>query len=202
MTFKEYLISQGLTDDIATKIVDGMPANKLYIASEENLDIRYGKLKTELEQAKGDVAAANKLVNDLKKDNANIEALQTKIKDYEGQVTKLETERAAERKSYAIKEALTKARANDIDYMMFKLGDVEVDKDGNIKDLDSKVKALKESNPSFFPTSEPKDPQKSKGFKPIDTKLPNGSVVQLDVSKMTADEINANWDAIKAQSKK
>lgn len=202
MTFKEYLISKGLTDEQANTVVDGMPANKLYISSEENLDIRYSKLKADLEQAKGDLAAANKLVGDLKKDNANVEALQTKVIAYEAQVAKLEIERATERKSYAIKEALTKAGATDIDYLMFKLGDVELDKDGNIKDLDNKVKSLKETTPTFFKADDPKDPPPSKGFKPIDTKLPNGNVTQLDVSKMTTDEINANWDAISAQNKK
>ena len=73
MNFKELLIAQGITEEQASKIIEAMPANKLYIASEENLDIRFNKAKTELEQAKADLSAANKLVEDLKKSNADVE---------------------------------------------------------------------------------------------------------------------------------
>lgn len=203
MDFKQFLVSQGVSEDQATKITEAMPANKLFISSEENLDIRYAKAKTDLEQAKADLANANKLVSDLKKDNANVESLQKKVTEYETKMTQIETERAQERKTNAIKEALTKAGAIDVEYMSFKLGDVEVDKDGQIKDLESKVKQLKETNPSFFPQSTDLNTDKSKGgYKPIDTKLPNGKTTTLDISKMSVDEINANWDLIKAQSKK
>lgn len=204
MNLKELLIAQGVTEEIANKIIAEMPANKLFIASEENLDVRYSKAKEQLEQAKGDLKTATDLVATLKKENADVEALQTKIKEYEGKVTQLETERAEERKTNAIKEALTKAGVNDLDYMLFKLGAVEVDKDGNIVDLESKVKSLKETNPTFFASTEPtdpKDPPKG-GYKPIDGKLPKGKVETLDVSTMSVDEINQNWDKIVAQNKK
>lgn len=148
-----------------------------------------------------DIDNASKLVSDLKKSNKDAEALQAQIKEYEDKVKGLETQRAQERKSFAIKEALTKAGATDIEYMMYKLGDIEVDKDGAIKDLESKVKQLKETNPSFFPTQDPTEPPKG-GYKPIDTKLPSGQTKQLDIANMTPAEINANWDVIKQQSKK
>ena len=177
MNFKELLIAQGITEEQASKIIEAMPANKLYIASEENLDIRFNKAKTELEQAKADLSAANKLVEDLKKSNADVEALQKQVKEYEDNVKKLETERVQERKTYAIKEALTKTGALDLDYLLFKLGDVELDKDGNIKDLDNKIKGLKEAHPTFFPAP-PADPGKDQnkgGYKTIDNKLPKGA---------------------------
>ena len=114
MNFKELLIAQGITEEQASKIIEAMPANKLYIASEENLDIRYNKAKKELEQAQADLTSANKLVEDLKKSNADVEALQKQVKEYEDNVKKLETERVQERKTYAIKEALTKTGALDL----------------------------------------------------------------------------------------
>lgn len=149
----------------------------------------------------GDLTAANKLVSDLKKENKDTEALQTKIKGYEDQIAATETERVKERKQFAIKEALAKAGATDVDYLTFKLGDVELDKTGNIKDLENRVKLLKEGNPTFFKVEEPpKDPkdQPKGGFQVIDTKLPNGKTVTLDVKTMSREEINANWEAIRA----
>ena len=175
MNLKELLIAQGVTEDQASKIVEAMPANKLYISSEENLDIRFNKAKTDLDQAKADLSAANKLVEDLKKTNANVDTLQKQVKEYEDNVKRLETEREQDRKNYAIKEALAKTGALDLDYLQFKLGSVELDKDGNIKDLDNKIKGLKEAHPTFFPAppAEPKDQNKG-GYKPIDSKLPKG----------------------------
>ena len=111
MNFKEYLLSVGLTEEQATKVEQGMPAQKLYLASEGNLDTRYTKLKEQKEQLENDLNAANKLVGDLKKTNKDAEELQQKITDYEAKVQQLETERSEERKTYALKEALTKEGA-------------------------------------------------------------------------------------------
>lgn len=155
-----------------------------------------------------DLTAANKLVSDLKKDTKETKELQDKIAEYEKKVSDLEAERAKERKANAIKEALTKAGAKDLEYMAFKLGEVEVDKDGNIKDLDNKIKTLKEAHKDYFtsadpdPKNDPKDPKDNKGYKVIDTKLPDGTTKTFDLSKMTQAEINANWDLITKQAKK
>lgn len=173
MNFKEYLLSVGLTEEQATKVEQGMPAEKLYLASEENLETRYNKLKEQKDQLENDLNAVNKLVGDLKKTNKDAEELQNKITEYEQQVQQLETERAEERKTYAIKEALQKEGVSDAEYMMFKLGQLEVDKEGNVIDLDNKVKALKESNPSFF-GSEDKTKTGAPGYQVVDNKLDNG----------------------------
>ena len=174
MNFKEYLLSVGLTDEQATKVEQGMPAQKLYLASEENLDTRYTKLKEQKEQLENDLNAANKLVGDLKKTNKDAEELQQKITDYEAKVQQLETERSEERKTYAIKEALQKEGVSDVEYMMFKLGQLEVDKDGNIVDLDNKVKALKETNPTFFASEAENNEPGAPGYQVVDNKLESG----------------------------
>ena len=173
MTFKEYLISTGLTEEQATKVEQGMPEQSLYIANEENLDTRYTKLKEQKEQLESDLTTANKLVDDLKKSNKDTEDLQTKIDEYKTQMDQLKSDRAEEQKQYAIKETLTKEGVKDIDYMLYKLGDVETDKDGNIVDLDNKVKALKESNPTFFGTDD-KPANEPAGYQVVDNGLDEG----------------------------
>ena len=45
MNLLEILKANGIDDEIATKITNDMKANKVFTASEENLDIRYAKLK-------------------------------------------------------------------------------------------------------------------------------------------------------------
>lgn len=128
-------------------------------------------------QKADDLNAANKLVDDLKKTNKDTEDLQKKITDYESQVEQLQTEREAERKEYAIKERLTKEGVTDVDYIKYKLGDVEMDKDGNLVDLDNKLKELKEANPTFFGGQDDNKGNSNTngaGYTPIDNKLDNG----------------------------
>ena len=173
MTFKEYLISTGLTEEQATKVEQGMPEQSLYIANEENLDTRYSKLKEQKEQLESDLNTANKLVDDLKKSNKDTEDLQTKIDEYKTEMDQLKADRAEEQKQYAIKEALNKEGVKDIDYMLYKLGEVETDKDGNIVDLDNKVKSLKESNPTFFGTDD-KPANEPAGYQVVDNGLDEG----------------------------
>lgn len=174
MTFKEYLLSTGLTEEQATKVEQGMPEQNLYIANEENLDTRYSKLKEQKEQLESDLTTANKLVDDLKKSNKDTEDLQTKIDDYKTQMDQLKADRAEEQKQYAIKEALNKEGVKDIDYMLYKLGEVETDKDGNIVDLDNKVKSLKESNPTFFGSDDNPDDKTPTGYQVVDNGLDEG----------------------------
>ena len=47
MTLQEVLKAQNLTDEQVKGILDAMKQNKIFTASEENLDVRYGKLKTD-----------------------------------------------------------------------------------------------------------------------------------------------------------
>jgi len=136
--------------------------------------------KTEYNDKAQQLKTANETITQLKQNNQSNEDLQKKIQDYETKVQDLEKEAAETKKNFALKEALTQAGAKDVDYMLFKLGDVEVDKDGTIKDLDNKVKALKEANPSFF-DGEPGGQQQQQnnnpgapGYKVIDNKLDGG----------------------------
>ena len=164
--------------------------------------------KADFNSKNEELKTANDTLNKLQKDNKDVEALQTTIADYEAQVEKLTAERAEERKSYAIKEALQRAGANDVEYLMFKLGDVEVNKDGTIKDLDNKVKSLKELNPNFFAEDEKEkdnDPN-APGYQVIDNKLDNGKksvAYSFDQLKtLSTEEINQNWDAVSAALEK
>ena len=118
--------------------------------------------------------AANSTLDTLKKSNKDAEDLQQKITDYEAKVQQLEAERSEERKTYAIKEALQKEGVSDVEYMMFKLGKLEVDKDGNIVDLDNKVKALKETNPTFFASEAENSEPGAPGYQVVDNKLESG----------------------------
>ena len=67
MTIQEILKGNGLTDDQIKVITEQMKENKVFTSSEENLDIRYGKLKTDHENMTKQYGEAQTLIEELKK---------------------------------------------------------------------------------------------------------------------------------------
>lgn len=96
---------------------------------------------------------ANNLISDLKKSNKGNEDLQGKITNYESQVVSLQEELQKTKIEGAVKVALLEAKANDIDYMTFKLkekGELELDENGKIKGWEEKISSLKTQFPTQF----------------------------------------------------
>lgn len=167
MTLEELLKAQGLSDEQIKAITASMKENKIYTASEENLDIRYGKLKTDYDTLNTQHGESTKLIEQLKKDAKNDEALQGKITAYETQVANLQKELDETRLESAIKVALMNAKTDDVGYMAFKLkegGALELDEDGNIKGIDEKISNLKTQFPTHF------DSENNPGPREIDPK--------------------------------
>lgn len=127
---------------------------------------------------------ANKTLSDLKEKHVDIETLQKIISEHEATIKGLQDEKLATDKQHAIESALKDAGATDIEYLAYKLGDVELDKDGQIKDLDNKIKDLQANNPTFF-ESMPDDAkgQSPEGFKTLEHKLDDGAISEKDATE-------------------
>ena len=132
----------GLSDEQITKIMNDMKANKIFTASEENLDTRYGKLKTDHENVEKQLKEAQTLIEQLKKGTGEVDALTA-----ENEKLKLES---------ALKLALLDAgaKASDIDYLMFKAGtgdrELKMGEDGKLKGQDDLIAGLKTQFPGNF----------------------------------------------------
>lgn len=158
MTLQELLKTiEGLTDAQQKAIIDGMKQNKIYTASEENLDVRYGKLKTDHDNLTAEHQKSTDLIAQLQKQTKDNEGIQNKITDYQNQIKTLQEEAVKARTESALKIGLLSAGAkpDDIDYLMFKMehdGDwtPELSEDGQIKGLDDKLKGLKTQYPAQF----------------------------------------------------
>lgn len=158
MDFKEFLISKGVTEEQATDIVGGMPENKFYLASEEKLDERYEKLKTQKEDVDNQLKTAQATIEDLKKSNKSNEDLQTKVTKYESEIETLKTESIANQKQAAIDLALVKNGAKNPKAVNALLDSEKVElTDEGIKGLDEQLEALKESDAYLFQTEEDDD---------------------------------------------
>jgi hypothetical protein len=159
MTISEILKAKGLDDATIAGILEDMKTNKVFAASEENLDIRYGKLKTEHEGVTKQLGEATTLIEELKKSSKGNEGLQQKISDYEGQVAALQAELEQTRLDSAIKVELLSSKALDVDYLTFKLkekGELSLDENGKVKGWEDKLAALKTQFPTQFETTSSK----------------------------------------------
>ena len=162
MTINEILKAVGLDETNITSVLENMKANKLFLTSEENMDIRYPKLKTQHEGVTKQLEEANALIEQLKKSTKGQEDNQQKIAAYEQQVTKLQAELEQTKLNAAIKVELLSSGAKDIDYLTFKLNEklkkdgetLALDDSGAIKGWDDKLTGLKTQFPTMFETDD------------------------------------------------
>ena len=164
MTLAELLKAKGIEDDTINAILEEMKNNKIFTASEENLDVRYGKLKTDHEGKLAELTEAQNLIAELKKSTKGQEDLQGKITAYETQVAQLQEELEQTKLDAAIKVELLSSKALDVDYLTFKLkekGELALDENGKIKGWDDKIAALK----TQFPTQFESAPDDGNGFR-------------------------------------
>lgn len=188
MTLQEILKAKGLSDEDIESVIGEMKQNKIFTAAEENLDIRYGKLKSEHDTLTQQYSQANALIDQLKKDTKADEELQGEITSYETQVQSLQEQLAETKLKSALKVALLSEKAEDVDYLTFKLESklkdenkkLELDENENIKGWKDIVSGLKTQFPNQF--------EKTADKKIIENKLPNNSddkvLTKSDVLKM------------------
>lgn len=188
MTMQELLKSLDLTDEQIKSITDKMKENKMFISSEENLDVRYAKLKEQHDALTKQQEESSKLIEDLKKSTEGQEDAQSKINEFQTKMTELEEQLVAERTESALKVALLAAgvKASDIDYIMFKCkSDTDwkpvLDDSGNIKGMDDKIKGLKTQYPNQFESSSKKKIDENKLPEDNDDK---NKVTKEDFKKM------------------
>lgn len=182
MNLIEILKANGIEDDVITKITDDMKINKVFTAGEDNLDIRYGKLKTEHAQAQqsiSDLQAQISQFEQLKSQNATlIEEANKKLADLQAENDRIKLDNALER-------ALIEAKVQDVDYMKFKLKEkhpdgFKLDENGKIESINTVLDDLKVQFPNQFAKTEKKIEEK-KLEKSDDN---NGSISSEQFSKM------------------
>lgn len=168
MTLQEILKAQGLSDEQIAKVLSNMKENKIYTAGEENLDTRYGKLKTDHEGVSKQLEEAQELIKQLKKGTGDNEDLQGKIKEYETKVSELTAENEKLKVENALKVALLDAgaKADDLDYLMYKAGtggrELKIGDDGRLKGQDDLIAGLKTQYSGNFVAADQKKIQENK----------------------------------------
>ena len=182
MNLVEILKANGIEDDVVTKITADMKANRVFTAGEDNLDIRYSKLKNENAQNQ-------QTINDLKTQLAEIETLKSQLDEAGKRYTALEAENAKIKLDNALERALIEAKVQDVDYMKFKLKEkhpdgFKLDENGKIESISTVLDDLKVQFPQQFVKVEKKI--KEKKLEKSDEN-PNG-ISREDFAKMNYHE--------------
>lgn len=162
MNLNEILKAKNIGDDVIQSILDDMKANGIYLSSEENIDIRYGKLKTQHEGVTKERDEARATLEELQKAAKGQENLQQIIKEHEQREEQLQAELQKAKLDAAIKVGLLSEKAVDVDYLAFKLAEkvkgegeaLTLDDNGAIKGWADKVAGLKTQFPNMFESSE------------------------------------------------
>ena len=147
MNLNEILKAKNNDEEVIKSIMEDMKANKIFTASEENLDIRYGKLKTQHENASTQLKEANDLIATLKQSTEGQDDLQKKVADYETQIATLQAQLEETQIDADVHVELLAAgvKPDDIDYVMYKLK-----AKGKLERGDDKIAALKTQLPAQF----------------------------------------------------
>lgn len=156
MTLQELLKSKGLSEEQVKAITDEMKQNKMFIASEENLDVRYGKLKTDHDALTAKNAESEKLIEELRNSTKGQEDVQAQITKYQETIANQQKELEKTKLDSALKVALLGAKAVDVDYLSYKIKEqheLKLDEHGNIKGIDDILSSVKTQLPTQFETS-------------------------------------------------
>ncbi len=111
----------------------------------------------------------------LQESTGDVEALKKQITDANDKAVKAEGDYTALVKSAAVKDALTAAGGTDLDYLAYKLGDVD-----DVSKIDNRIKDLQKDFPAYFPKPDEggekktEEPKPGAGFKTIDNGLKGG----------------------------
>ncbi len=179
------LLKKYLEEDKITSFLDDMKNNKIFTASEENLDNRYQKLKGEYDTLTSKSNEDVKLIEQLKEASKGNEDMQKKFTEYDSTIAKLQAENKQLKIDNEIKVELlaSKAKAKDLDYLIFKIKqehqDLELDENGKIKGIN--FEDIKSVYPDNFEVESKKE---------VDVnKLPNINDKETTISKEEFDKM-------------
>ncbi|HAZ1148806.1 TPA: scaffolding protein [Enterococcus faecium] len=158
--------------------------------------------KDQYNNVSSQLSEANKTLKSLEEKTKDNPDVQKELSSLKEKAEALEKENTDLKINGQVSAALQASGAKDIDYALFKLGKLELDKDGNVKDLDNKVKDLKAAIPDYFSKEDGKEEKTPPaGYQTIDTKLHGQQQTTFsleEINNMTPAQINENWEAVSA----
>lgn len=173
---RQFLVDLGLEKDAIDKI---MAENGKDIEKHKGNSDKY---KADFDAKDAEHKEALALIEKLKGENAGNAELQASVKDYETKLAAVQAENEQLKIDKAVEIALleNKAKASDIDYLMFKIKaehkDLTLDENGKVKGIDDIISGAKTSYAGNFETVA------KKTYEP--NKLPKGEPTEAEPTNL------------------
>lgn len=155
------LLKKYLADDAkVNEFLAEMKANKVFTASEENLDKRYGKLKDDYTAKETELQTALNQITQLQQASQDGVNLQAELAQRDQAIATLQAQNAEIVKERNIEKFLLSnhAKAEDLDYLLFKLKDeIKLDDKGNVTNGDDLMKLASTKYQNQFEASVKKE---------------------------------------------
>ena len=198
---QEILKNNGLNEDQITNILNSMKESKVYTTKHENIDERYNKLKNQKTELEAQIKERDTQLADLSKNNKDNEGLLNQIKDlqalnkqtttdYENKINQMQFD-------YALEGALTNAKSKNNKALkaLLDMNSIKY-QEGKLEGLQEQIEALQKDASYLFDLNNA--PQNTGGIGQFGR---GGSTAPKftcdDIKKMSAEEINKNWEHIK-----
>ncbi len=188
MNLIEILKAKGVSDELIAAIQEDMKANSIYTASEENLDVRYSKLKNQNDTLKADYENLKNDHETLKQSAGDSAELLKQAGEKDATIVALQKQLADEKWRNRARLCLMQAGADDVGYVLYKLEE-SMTKDGKERKLNDAddidgwedlLKNVQAQIPQHFPKPE-KAEEEYQVFSP--NQLKNGNGKEPSVTK-------------------
>jgi hypothetical protein len=164
MDFKELLLGQGFSAEQVETTLASMKENKIFTASQENLDVRYEKLKTKHDDLNTQVATANKTIEDLKTSNGDNQTLQSALEKYKTDYEALQKDSEAKVRNITIdthiknlmKEHKVKDKYDELLMSKIDKAALQLDDKGSVIGLEDVFTGLKTDYADLFVAEPPR----------------------------------------------
>ena len=193
---KEDLLTMGLTEDQAKKVMDSLDGDFVTKA-------RFNEVNEELKSVKKSVSDRDKQLEDLKKSAGDNTALTQQIADLQkanaDQQKAHEQEIEALKFNNAVEMALTGAKAKNVKAVRAMLDDtkIKLGEDGKLTGFDEQIEALKKSDGYMFDVQQ-QTGQQFTGFQPgASTTVPNSTQAGYEARLADARKNNNQLEVIK-----
>lgn len=149
---RKYLKAMGLEDDKIDQIIEAHTEVTTAIKADAD---RYKADAEKLSEVQAELDSLKAMKDD---------GLQAKVDQLTAELTEEKAGRKKDRQEAAIRQELTAMGAQDVDYLLYKLGDTSelFDEEGQLKDRDAFAEKTKADYPNQFKA----EPTKSKGTPP------------------------------------
>ena len=152
---KDLLVKQGLNEEQVTNILNAMSEAKIYTTSLENADVRYNKLQEQKKQLEEASKTYQKQLEDLTKNNADVEALNKLVEQLQLSNKELEENHSKEMHNlqfnFALEGALTNAKSKNNKALkaLLDMNSIKY-QEGKLEGLQEQIEALQKDASYLF----------------------------------------------------